>query len=107
MASAIPPAVFAPHRDPVEVLRTLMTGRASRKLSAGGQPCAAQHQVEQGDRAYFVERLVPVAALGRLDARRAARGALARRDGIVSRLEPRPDPPIAALGEARPTRVSV
>src|SRR5205085_3823579 len=60
------------------------TGARGRSSTVKGLPAhrRACHEAEQGDRAALVEVLVPVAALRRLDARRAAVVARTRGDEI-------------------------
>ena len=75
--------------------------RASGKPSAR---CLGQHGSEQRVGAALVQRLVAVAALGRLHARRAPGRALARGDRVAGRAEPGPRRGEPALGEARRRR---
>src|SRR4249919_444793 len=51
--------------------------------------CVGEKHVEEPDGALLVQRVVLVAALGRLHARRAAVGARARPDGLAGGRQPR------------------
>src|SRR6266550_2793829 len=79
-----------------------MRGQPSGSLRQGGQD-----GVEQADGSCLVERLVAVAALGRLDARRAARLALARRDRGPGGSQPRADLVVPPGGETGAAGVAV
>src|SRR5664280_1680828 len=61
----------------------------------------AQHGLQQPHRAILVQRSVAVPALGRLDAGRAPRLALAGRDGLAGGRQPLLAGGVPALGEPR------
>ena len=74
---------------------------------AGGPPGRPSSSVEQPTAAGLVQRVVAVAALRRLDARRAAALAPAARDRLAGGRQPLPGAVVAALGEAGAARVAV
>ena len=63
-----------------------VTGPGAGSGTSRGRPLARSHQAQQGDRAALVEVLVPVAALRRLHARRAAVVARAPGDELERRV---------------------
>src|SRR5664280_2358477 len=67
----------------------------------------AQHGLQQPHRAILVQRSVAVPALGRLDAGRAPRLALAGRDGLAGGRQPLLAGGVPALGEPRAAGVPV
>ena len=67
----------------------------------------ARHPTEHLDCAGLVQRIVAIAALGRLDARWAAGFALAGGDGIAGCANPLSEGLVATVGKPRTTRVPV
>src|SRR5688572_27673580 len=110
MATATPTATHATSRSRP---RTTTTDSFSRRRDTLPLPrrrrcqTARQHDVEQPHGAGLVQRLVAVAALGRLDAGRAAARALAGGDRLPGRPQPVGAADPALLGEARAARVPV
>src|ERR1700733_11535151 len=67
----------------------------------------AEQALQQPDSSVLGQRLVPVAALGGLDARGASRGTLTGRNCLDGCAQPVPGGAEAALGEARAPVVTV